>query len=235
MRKTALFAVLFVGFGLGAAQAADLPRAPITKAPVMAPLPIWQGWYAGIHGGWGWGDADRSLDATDAAFTAGEDASHEIDGGIFGGHIGYNWQVAPNYLFGLEASLAWSGLDGGRSLLLGSVSSDLEWIATFTPRLGWINNNWLFYIKGGIAGGRVESAAATLVPATFSSSNSHVGWTAGVGLEVMWSPNWIFGIEYNYYDLGGESLNGLYSDGTIVAQNTDIKFSSVLARLSYKY
>ena len=236
MRTTTLVASIFVGIGLTAAQAADLPRGPVMKAPVMAPLPIWQGWYAGIHGGWGWGDADRSIDATDTGlFTAGEDASHEIDGGIFGGHIGYNWQVAPNYLFGLEASIAWSGIDGGRTLVLGAVSSDLEWLATFTPRLGWINNNWLFYVKGGVAGGRVDSAASTLVPATFSSGNTHVGWTAGVGLEVMWSPNWIFGIEYNYYDLGGESLSGVYSDGTIVSQNTDVKFSSVLARLSYKY
>jgi outer membrane immunogenic protein len=235
MRKAALFAALFVGFGIGAAQAADLPRAPVAKAPVMAPLPLWQGWYAGIHGGWGWGDADRTIGATDVILTPGEDASHDVDGGVFGAHIGYNWQVAPNYIFGLEASIAWTGIDGGTSLVLGSVSSELEWLATFTPRLGWTNNNWLFYVKGGIAGGRVESSAASLVPATFSSSQSHVGWTVGLGLEVLWSPNWIFGIEYNYYDLGRENFGGVYSDATIAAQSNDLQFSTILARLSYKY
>jgi outer membrane immunogenic protein len=237
MRTTVFIASILVGLGVSAAQAADMPRGPVMKAPMMAPLPMWQGWYAGIHGGYGWGDADRSIGATDVVFTAGEDASHGVNGGIFGGHAGYNWQVAPNYLFGLEASIAWSGIDGGKSLVLGSVSSDLEWIATFTPRLGWINNNWLFYVKGGIAGGRVEMAGIDLAaPTTFSASHTHVGWTAGAGIEVLWSPNWIFGIEYNYYDLGTESVGGLYADGaSVLSQRNDLKFSSVLARLSYKY
>jgi len=236
MRTTTHVASIFVGIGLTAAQAADLPRGPVMKAPVMAPLPIWQGWYSGIHGGWGWGDAERTFDATDGIFGGLGSVSHDIDGGIFGGHIGYNWQVAPNYLFGLEASIAWTGIDGGATsavLPAFSINGDLEWLATFTPRIGWISNNWLFYLKGGLAGGRVERSVVG--PASFSRADDAWGWTAGVGFEVMWSPNWIFGIEYNYYDLGDDNLGGLYNTGAIVAQHADIKFSSVLARISYKY
>ena len=237
MRKIALAAAAVLSLGIGTAQAADLPRAPVAKAPVMAPLPLWQGWYSGIHGGWGWGDADRTFDVTDGVFGGLGGFGHEIDGGIFGGHIGYNWQVAPNYLFGLEASLAWTGIDGGVTsavLPAFSINSDVEWLATFTPRFGWISNNWLFYVKGGLAGARVESSIVG--PIGFSRGENAWGWTAGVGFEVMWSPNWIFGIEYNYYDLGDDNFGGFYNDGaTILAQRADVKFSSVLARISYKY
>jgi outer membrane immunogenic protein len=234
MRKIALAAaaVLFLGVG---AQAADLPRAPVAKAPVMAPVPMWQGWYSGIHGGWGWGDADRSFNATDSIFSGLPGVSLDIDGGIFGGHLGYNWQVAPNYLFGLEASIAWTGIDGGATTTVAatSINSDLEWLATFTPRFGWIGNNTLFYVKGGVAGGRVERSVTG--PVSFSSGDSAWGWTVGAGLEWMWAPNWIFGIEYNYYDLGDDNLGGVYSGGGTISQRADIKFSSVLARISYKY
>jgi outer membrane immunogenic protein len=243
MRKIALIAGIVLAIGAGSAQAADLPRGPVTKAPVMAPLPTWQGIYWGIHGGWGWGDADRTIALFDPMFglfpPAGA-ASNDIDGGIFGGHVGFNWQASPNWLFGLEASLAWSGVDGTANSPVAAgftISSDLEWLATVTPRLGWTSNNWLFYVKGGLAGGRLETVS-TLGPGgpVFTGENSMLGWTAGVGLEWMWSPNWIFGIEYNYYDLGSENIGGAYAPGGAPAgQTVDVKFSSVLARLSYKY
>ena len=51
----------------------------------------------------------------------------------------------------------------------------------------------------------------------------------------MWSPNWVFGLEYNYYDLGSENVGGNYAGGAFALRTTDVKFSSVLARLSYKY
>ena len=242
MKKIALIASIFIGVGFASAQAADLPRAPV-KAPVMAPLPTWNGLYVGVHGGWGWGDADHLFSPVDplfGTFPPNGAASHDIDGGILGLHMGYNWQFAPNWLIGLEASIAWTGMDGTTPALPSapgfSVNADIDWLVTATPRLGWTNNNWLFYVKGGFAGARVETNSINPTPTTFNSKNSFIGWTAGVGVEVMWSPNWIFGLEYNYYDLGSESIGGVYLPVIAPAgRTTDLKFSSVLARLSYKY
>jgi outer membrane immunogenic protein len=209
---------------------------------MFAPTPVWNGIYFGLHGGWGWGDVDRSFAATDNFLVGGAitspTLSNDVDGGIFGGHMGYNWQVGPNWLIGLEGSIAWGGIDGrfNSALVPGAfVNTDLDWFATITPRIGWANNNYLFYVKGGLAGGRADTVA-TVPPDTFNAKNSFLGWTVGVGLEYMWSPNWILGIEYNYYDLGRESVGGVFAPGGLVAtQNVDLKFSSVLARVSYKY
>jgi outer membrane immunogenic protein len=234
MRIAALIASIIVGLGIGSARAADFPSVPL-RAPVAAPIFNWTGFYAGIHGGWGWGDADRTLGANDELFGSGI-GSHEIDGGIFGGHMGFNWQLSPNWLVGLEASIAWSGMDGSvAGAAPTSIHTDVDWIASATPRLGWTSNNWLFYVKGGVAGARAGTTAVEPTAGVFTAKNSFLGWTVGAGLEVLAGPNWVFGVEYNYYDLGQETIGGVYSTVLPAAQSAELKFSTVLARLSYKY
>jgi outer membrane immunogenic protein len=234
MRVAALIAGIVVGVGIGSARAADFPSIPM-RPPVVTPIFNWTGFYVGINGGWGWGDADRSLNVNDALFGSSV-GSHKIDGGIFGGHMGFNWQLSPNWLVGLETSIAWSGMDGSVSgVSPASIRTDVDWIASATPRLGWASNNWLWYVKGGVAGARAGTTAVEPGAGVFTAKNSFLGWTVGVGLEVLSGPNWVFGVEYNYYDLGRETVGGVYSTALPAAQSADLKFSTVLARLSYKY
>ena len=69
---------------------------------------------------------------------------------------------------------------------------------------------------------------------TFSEKNDHVGWTLGGGLEYAWG-NWLVGVEYNYYDLGDQKYGGdARPDGWLSYEN-ELSFSSVLARVSYKF
>ena len=70
MRIAALIASIIAGVGIGSARAADFPSIPM-RAPVITPVFNWTGFYAGIHGGWGWGDADRTLGTNDALFGSG--------------------------------------------------------------------------------------------------------------------------------------------------------------------
>ena len=44
----------------------------------------WTGFYVGINGGYGWGTSDWSVPPWD---------EHKPKGGLFGGTIGYNYQV----------------------------------------------------------------------------------------------------------------------------------------------
>src|SRR5258708_38573968 len=74
--------VLALAAAIGSAQAADLPRQMVTKAPAyVAPYYNWTGFYLGINGGGAWGssswDSIGSFDGT---------------GGMTGGPPGYNWQ-----------------------------------------------------------------------------------------------------------------------------------------------
>ena len=224
----------------------DEPAHAVPAIPVKAPVfrGDWTGPYGGVHGGWGWGDADYTFPAITTAFaTPGGAFSQDIDGGVFGGHLGYNFQEG-NWLVGLEGSLAWSGLDGSsRDVFAPAIAptvtydTKLNWLATVTPRLGYAANNGLLYVKGGLAAGEAESRLrSTAAAAILDEKSEHVGWTAGIGIEYAWMPNWVVGLEYNYYDLG-EQRYGPIRGGVVLRDNygVDLKFSTVLARMSYKF
>ncbi len=214
----------------------------------------WNGYYVGIHGGYGWGGADYTFapggsgggnlfspDATGGSFSKG------IDGGIFGGHIGLNHQVGC-FVAGLEASADWSDLGGTATNLFAPVvvpnttyETKLRWLATVTPRFGYAVSNWLFYMKGGLAAGSVDSTLAgriaELFPAQFLGNQDHIGWTMGTGIEYLFCRNWIIGLEYNYYDLGTQRYGGEATPNTTFPVDYTLhpSFNTVLARVSYKF
>jgi outer membrane immunogenic protein len=234
------------------AAAAAVSRMPTKAAPVIvAAAGPWSGFYAGAHGGYGWGDADYASPVFEnfgVFFPAGGAGfSQRIKGGIAGGHLGANYQTG-NWLIGIEGAFSWSGLKGSSrdvfaalAATIDTYDTKLEWLATATPRLGYVSGSWLFYGKGGLAVGRAESRMASIGGQTFTfqEKTEHVGWTAGAGVEHAFTPNWIFGVEYNYVDLGKEQYGGHSQLAGVNAAGphyyVDLKFSTVLARLSYKF
>jgi outer membrane immunogenic protein len=69
-----------------------------------------------------------------------------------------------------------------------------------------------FYCTGGLAYGRVSAASRgadggtfTPVAASFSSSTTKLGRTAGAGIEGAFADNWSATVEYLYVDLGTAS------------------------------
>src|SRR5262249_27774070 len=82
----------------GSAFAADRP---VSRESTVIPVPTysWSGFYVGFHGGWGFGDVNFTKSAVVLLNNA-----HTMDGGLAGGHIGYNWQMGYSWLIGIEAS-----------------------------------------------------------------------------------------------------------------------------------
>src|SRR5262249_49788539 len=112
MRRV-LVAALVAAFGAGAlavgsatvASAAHL-RAPVTKAPPPVTMVYnWTGFYCGGHVGGAWGDKDW------VAVGVGPLGSHNVDGFIGGGQVGYNYQVG-RWVFGVEADFSWADVNG---------------------------------------------------------------------------------------------------------------------------
>jgi outer membrane immunogenic protein len=244
-----LSSILAVAISLVAAPAiaADLGR-PIYKAPVAAAVPYfsWSGFYIGGHAGYGWGDADYNfLTAGHYNLAAGDRFSHDMDGFMGGGHLGFNWQWGQ-MVAGLEGSFTWSDL--GRSGVASpffpatdTFRTRLQWVSTITPRLGYAANNWLLYVKGGVAFGEIDTRIQDAVDFN-ARSETRVGWTVGAGLEYAVTPNWIVGVEGNYYDFGSLNVNqesrllatgapaGVFSN-----HDVDVAAWSVLGRVSYKF
>jgi outer membrane immunogenic protein len=219
------------------AFAADMP---VSRESTVIPVPVssWSGVYIGIHGGWGFGDV--SFIHTGADLT-----NHTFDGGLAGGHIGYNWQMGSSWLLGVEASGTWSGV---KKTVFGAFNdrpldrfpndrwtTEVTWLATVTPRIGVTISSWMWYLKGGVAFAGVdhhlENASGSL---SFDTSSTRVGWTIGFGGELLLASNWIFGVEGNFYDFGSFNVN---SGGVVnfPTHDVDVNMWSILGRVSYKF
>jgi outer membrane immunogenic protein len=230
--KKLAFAVAIFALSATAASAADLAARPYTKAPVVAPIYNWTGFYVGLNAGGAWNDSNAT---TTTVFTpAGYFAASSIPAialagnqninrsGFTGGlTAGYNWQ-ANNWLVGIESDFNYFGVKGSTSTsalypccaptgftVNSSVSSD--WLITLRGRVGvLVSPSLLLYGTGGLAVANVKSSY--LFTDTFAAANesasidtTRYGWTAGVGAEYALLNGWSVKAEYLYVDLGRTS------------------------------
>lgn len=198
---------------VNSAHAADMPtKAPVYKAPVIAPLYNWTGPYIGIVGGYGWGHSNQTDPGIPVlVILPAGDGSFDVHGGIIGGTFGYNWQQGP-WVFGVEGDYSWADISGSSSTcgassgLPHSCGTKLESLGTLRGRVGYAvgpTGNWLPYVTGGLAVGEIN-AWDDFMPA--SGSDFRAGWTVGGGLEVGITQNWTAKVEYLYVDLGSKQM-----------------------------
>jgi outer membrane immunogenic protein len=183
------------------ASAADL-RAPRPAAAPAAVMPIynWTGFYIGGHVGWGHGEKDWRF------VTTGLSTSHDPDGFLGGGQVGFNWQTGA-LVFGVEGQFSWADFEGS-SICPGvtfTCKTNIDFLATLAGRIGFAAANWLFYVKGGAAW-IDEEFKATDGFFVFKGSSDEIGWMVGAGIEYGFTPNWSAKVEYNFMDFGSERI-----------------------------
>src|SRR5690606_9139057 len=163
---------------------------------LYAPPPItWTGFYIGVHAGYGWADSDWQAlqaleDVTNDFIIAGDRFSHDPEGWLGGGQIGYNFQTG-RIVWGVEATL--SGADINEEsrpfpVLWDSarLETSIDTLWTVTGRLGYDWGRVLTYVKAGYAGADVElSARDPILEFRATDSNTHHGWTVGGGIEFL--------------------------------------------------
>ena len=235
--KRVLLASAALILGLtGIAGAADMPvKAPVVVAP--APVWSWTGWYLGIGGGTAWGtkEYDWNLGSTvqSALNQAGvafaipplhTQGSHNINGGFFGGQIGYNYQIGWAVL-GIQADAHWADINGsGNCFVLGIINCNakVESFGSVVAKVGGTIDRTLIYAKGGWAWENSKSdinvlglGPGNILGASFNfasaRSEDRSGWTWGAGAEYAFTPNWSAFVEYNYYDFGRKLQNYAFS------------------------
>lgn len=207
MRRVVLALLATSGLvGLTAqASAADLRRPMVSKAPVVAPVPYftWTGLYIGGHVGYGWAKNDWSA--------PGSVTSHDSDGFLGGGQVGFNYQIGQ-WVLGLEADASWSDMKGSSvcDILSTTCHTDVKWLALVTGRLGWAAwDRALLYVKGGAAFAEQKYTVSAPLLGFATAEDTRTGWTIGAGLEYAFAPNWSAKVEYNYVDFGRDHLAGL--------------------------
>jgi outer membrane immunogenic protein len=181
-----------------AAQAADLPQPPPPQAPatyIPTPVPVynWSGIYVGLNGGWGLGTINWTV-AGGAANTTSP------DGGVFGGTLGFNYQMNA-FVFGVEGDSDWSRISGSAATAVcvtsGNCQTGNTWLSTLRGRVGFAMDRVLFYGTGGGVFGNVQ----TTINGT-QTTHTQVGWSAGLGIEAALAENWTAKVEYIYAGLG---------------------------------
>src|SRR5580700_6842356 len=224
MKTLLLAAVGLTAVAISPALAADLPaRAPAyTKAPVMAPVYDWSGFYIGLNAG---GASSRDCytlnSVAGVALTPISEGCHNATGGLVGGQIGYRWQMT-NWVFGLEAQGDWANLKGSNTSMTGtfgglpfSNQTKIDAIGLFTGQVGYAWNNVLWYAKGGAAFTRdmyngVSQFAVGAFPAGFAfdqATETRWGGAVGTGLEFGFAPGWSVALEYDHLFMDRSSAN----------------------------
>ncbi len=205
-----------------AANAADI-YAPSPSAPwggyKDAYTPIWVGFYGGVNGGYAWGGTST---VSDSEFIGGALQAEAIthfnpSGGFGGGQIGYNWQGIwhPHLVLGIEADIQGADIDGSGTATLDPThfahgTSRLDWFGTLRGRLGYACDRTLFYATGGLAFGGIHDTLSKLDGAGTgfaSKSDTATGFVVGGGVEYAISPTWSLKAEYQFIDLGKDTLS----------------------------
>ena len=177
--------IVGIGILLGAASAdaADLP----VKARALPVAPGWTGFYIGVQAGGAFADRTVSYTANDPAAASLIDATLPVPGqqrvlphgyrasGATGGvEAGYNWQVSPKWLLGVETDFSAGGPKGrgngttnlfsdGVTTLPQTVTSDqrVDWWGTVRGRLGALATpDLLLFGTAGFAYGQVSSSSS---------------------------------------------------------------------------
>jgi outer membrane immunogenic protein len=238
MKKIAAVSAIALALGMGTALAADLPstKAPVFVPP--PPPLVWTGVYGGLNigGGWESNNANNLVTpywdptfpfgvspfGTNLFFLPASTSNSGTSGGIVGGaQVGYNFQFNPSIVVGVETDFQGSSignndqsqgvpfyaspLTAGATLLVPVVAingghSGIDWIGTVRGRLGWlVTPSLLVYGTAGFA----YAGAYSL-----GYSDTRTGWTAGGGVEYMFSPRWSAKVEYLYADLSSGGMTG---------------------------
>jgi len=211
---------------LGMAQAADLP---VKSSPYIAPAPVWSwtGFYIGGHVGGGWGTTSSTLNSLGTPFPLppgfGTGAlSNLSSSGILGGvQLGYNYQISPLFVLGVEGDFSWADIngDGPCSVQLPffipvafSCGGTANWIGDITGRVGLAHDRLLVYLKGGWAWSDNDYNVSGTIPigpgvsVNGSASSTRSGGLLGFGIEYAFTQNWTAKIEYNYIDFGTDTI-----------------------------
>ena len=125
-----------------------------------------------------------------------------------------------------------STLDRAR-LVPAPFNTTFDYFATARGRVGYAFGALLPYVTGGVAWGRTHVHINDVDGSILSSrGHTHLGWTAGAGVEYAADANWSAKLEYDYIDLGSRTY-GL-ADVPLPDVRVDPKIHTVKVGLNYK-
>ncbi len=205
--NTATAIALIAAPAAWAGSVAEPEMEPMVAPVAVVPAPYdWSGFYAGLSAGKTSGDITYVGEGTE---------TFDLDGRSFGGFAGYNFQRG-SLVYGLE-------------LALQDVDAEIEtfpdyhfnYVHDLKARIGFTNDNMLFYAFGGYSMGEWENGS----DGTFDADGPNMG----LGVEMAFRENWLVGLEYIRRNLDGDF-------GTLFpGESFDADLDTVQLRVGYKF
>ena len=141
----------------------------------------------------------------------------DVGGFVAGLHAGYNHQIGQ-FVIGAEGDIDYNNIKGSHPYAYnsgieywffngqytGTLKLKSDWQASARLRAGYAFGDALLYGTGGIAVANGELTTTSFV-AVQSDTNTHVGWTAGIGSEFALHSGLSLKGEWLFYDLGTSS------------------------------
>jgi outer membrane immunogenic protein len=245
--------------------------APALASPrAAAPADDWSGIYAGVSIGARWSDTIWTTNCGNALPNCGgaslgvhNPVGFDSSTARVGGYLGYNWQVAPTWLLGVEADIAWGDSSKTVTGIPGTIAAapalaatgdtatvKQKWDGSVRARVGFLANRaWLIYAAGGVAWQQVDLAASCTgviagslcgagLSASETFSTTKAGWTVGGGLEAAFWGNWLGRVEYRYADYGTINHTFFINNANVtssLSMSQSLRTHTVLVGLTYKF
>ena len=181
----------------------------------------WTGFTFGFQGAFIAGNSEWKPDSTNQRF------KHNTDGWVGGFYIGYQYQMPFKLVVGIETETNYGRVSGSSSCPNTNFSchSDIHWIGSTRGKFGYALGRFMPYATIGWAYAGVDTYTRHLPTGRESgSTNSYLGWTPGVGLDIAVTDNFLIRGEYTYYDLGRREVTIDNVDTEIRLTNHAFKF-----------
>ncbi|CAM3225903.1 outer membrane protein [Paracoccus nototheniae] len=217
----------------------DVAPIEVTQVPVAG---AWQGAYAGGSLGYIFGAEDQVGLAPFIGGVAGPRGTGlgdlDISGATAGVHVGYRWQ-RDRWVFGPELGVEVGSVDANISNTFAGVPFDMEAdmqnIVTLVMKTGYaVDPQTLVYGTFGIARGDFDYELST--PAgSFKDSFTTTGVAAGLGVERMVRDNLSVFAEYQYRDLGNETVTFDVAPGTTIDSGASTAHSTIKVGANFQF
>src|SRR5690606_36809238 len=132
------FALVAVSGQAFAADVIGIPAPVVAVGPGVDSSSVWDGFYAGLNAGYGWGEGELSI--------PGATGQEDIEGWLGGAQVGYNFS-SGGIVFGVEADLQAADIVYSEEIAPG-VDADLgiESVGTVRARIGAYLGGFMSYV-----------------------------------------------------------------------------------------
>jgi outer membrane immunogenic protein len=238
MKRLAV-AVGLVLAGASVASAADLAVRPLTKAPLLSPIPVanWTGFYIGGFVGGTWATANGCGFTATVAACGDFNVSTIVGGGL----VGYDYELPNRFVIGARFSAPFGGttstVGGAPFAPTASLSGKFHWATFLNATVGYDMGQWMPYAGLGVAFANLE-VDATVPGGASVAQETNTGLNLLAGIRYQWNPSWELGLQYNHTMFARQQyfFTGAFAGGPPLGSvPIQITQDSLVGILDYKF